>query len=273
MIIIDGKQIASEILEKLKKRPKPEKFMAAILVGDNPASVNFIKQKEKTAKELGVDFRLYNLPADLKNDGLRDEVRKIAVQKTCGGVIVQLPLPEHINKHYILNVVPREKDVDVLGERALGAFYAGRNPVLSPAVGTVDKVCQVSGIKYQDAVFAVVGLGFLIGKPIGVWFMDKAKEVILLDKFSDLSVIKSANVVVLGTGKAGLIKPEMLKSGAGVIDFGYGAENGKISGDFDTSLLSTQNSSLAFYTPTPGGTGPILVAKLFENFYTLNEGK
>jgi len=282
-MIIDGKQIASEIIEELKKRPKPEKFFAAILVGDNPASVNFIKQKEKTAKELGVDFRLYNLSADLKNDGLRDEVRKIAEQKTCGGVIVQLPLPEHINKHYILNVIPREKDVDVLGERALGAFYAGRNPVLPPAVGTVEKILSVvscpaftevsAGKQLSVVKVAVVGLGFLIGKPIGTWLMNKAKEIMLLDKFSDLSVIKNADIVISGTGQAGLIKPEMMKDNAGVIDFGYSVQNGKISGDFDTTLPATNYQLLNFYTPTPGGTGPILVAKLFENFYVLNEEK
>src|SRR3990167_11058082 len=221
MTIIDGKKIAFEIIDELKKLPKLEKFMAAILVGDNPASANFIRQKEKTAKELGVDFRIYNLLANLNNDQLRDEVRKIAEHKTCGGVIVQLPLPEHINKHYILNVIPREKDVDVLGERALGAFYTGRNPVLPPAVGTVEKILQTTHYSLPTTNFAVVGLGFLIGKPIATWLMGKAKEIILLDKFSDLSVIKNADVVILGTGQAGLIKPEMLKDGVGVIDFGY----------------------------------------------------
>lgn len=283
MFIINGKQIASGIIEELKKKPKPEKFMAAVLVGNDEISANFIKQKEKTAEELGIDFRLYNFSAGLNNDELREEVRKIAEHKTCGGVIVQLPLPEQINRHYILNVIPREKDVDVLGERALGAFYAGRNPVLPPAIGTVDAVCQVSGIKYQDVKIAVIGLGFLIGKPIGVWLMDKAKEIMLLDKFSDLSVIKNADIVISGTGKAGLIKPEMLKEGVGVIDFGYSitqinadetqmAADKKvvISGDLDAS---GDLSKLSFYTPTPGGTGPILVAKLFENFYGLNGEK
>lgn len=279
MTIIDGKKIGQEIIEELKKRPKPEKFMAAILVGDNPASANFIKQKEKTAKELGVDYRIYNLSPDLKNDDLRAEVGRIAAQKTCGGVIVQLPLPQHINKHYILNVIPREKDVDVLGERALGAFYTGRNPVSPPAVGVVEKILVSCHLSLVTLNVAVVGLGFLIGKPIAAWLMGKAKDIMLLDKFSDLSVIKNADVVILGTGQAGLIKPEMLKDGAGVIDFGYSITQINadrkmvISGDFDSSSLSTQNPSLAFYTPTPGGTGPILVAKLFENFYELNREK
>ena len=270
MTIINGRKIAQEIIEDLKSRPKPEKFMAAVLIGNDEISANFIKQKEKTAKELGVDFRLYNFTEGLNNDELREEVRKIAEHKTCGGVIVQLPLPEQINKHYILNVIPREKDVDVLGERALGAFYTWRNPVLPPAVGTVEKILSTLDLELSTLSVAVVGLGFLIGKPVSVWLMDKAKEIIHLDKFNDLSVIKNADIVISGVGKAWLIKPEMLKTGASVIDFGYSIQNGKISSDLDAS---GDLSKLSFYTPTPGGTGPILVAKLFENFYTLNGEK
>lgn len=295
MDIVNGKAIAAEILGELKSLPKPEKFLAGVLVGDNPASLNFLKQKEKTAKELGVDFRLYKFPPDLKNDGLRDEVGKIANHKTCGGVIVQLPLPEHLNRHYILNAIPREKDVDVLGERAVGAFCTGRNPVLPPAVGTVEEILkcpaegearqgrQVSGIKLQDVKVAIVGLGLLVGAPIAIWIMDKAKEVYLLHKGSSFETLKIADLVISGAGKAGLITPDMLKPGAGVIDFGCSieekknGENGeevkiKISGDFAPGSL-LDSSSVSFYTPTPGGTGPILVAKLLENFYRLNSEK
>ncbi|MDP3948861.1 MAG: bifunctional 5,10-methylenetetrahydrofolate dehydrogenase/5,10-methenyltetrahydrofolate cyclohydrolase [bacterium] len=290
MTIINGKKIAQEIVENLKLRPKPEKFFAGILIGNDPASESFQKLKQKTAAELGIDYRIYRLSPELGNDGLRKEVGKIAAHRTCGGVIVQLPLPEQINKHYILNVIPREKDVDVLGERALGAFYAGRNPVSPPAVGTVQVIFENCKLKIENCSVAVVGLGFLIGKPVSTWLMGKAKEIMLLDKFSDLSVIKNADVVILGTGQAGLIKPEMLKDGAGVIDFGYSVAQAPpridadptrtnadnkiiIYGDFDTQLPATSYQLLNFYTPTPGGTGPILVAKLFENFYELNSSK
>ena len=267
MKIIDGKKIASEMTGELKKKPKPEKFMAAILVGNDSASENFISQKEKTAKELGIDFRIYRFDKELHNDELRDEVRKIAEHGTCGGVIVQLPLPQQINKHYVLNVVPRERDVDVISERSIGAFYTGRNPIIPPAAGTAEKILAAAEANPESAIIAVVGLGFLVGKPVSMWLMDKAKGLILLDKFSDLSFLKNADVVICGTGQAGLIKPGMLKDGAGVIDFGYSVKDGKISGDLD---VSSDLSKLSFYTPTPGGTGPVLVAKLFENFYSLN---
>lgn len=268
--MIDGRKIADEILARLKSLPKPKKFLAAVLVGSDPASVSFLKQKEKTAKELGVDFRLYEFPATIKNDELRDEVRKIAEHKTCGGVIVQLPLPDHLNRHYILNVIPREKDVDVLGERALGAFYARRNPVLPPAVGAVEIILTTYDLPLTTCRVAVVGRGLLVGKPIATWFMGQVKELIVFGRNGDLSLLKDADLVITGVGKAGLVKPGMLKSGAGIIDFGY--DGGK--GDFDSSQTpDTGHQTPAWHTPTPGGTGPILVAKLFENFYALNTEK
>jgi 5,10-methylene-tetrahydrofolate dehydrogenase/methenyl tetrahydrofolate cyclohydrolase len=277
MAKIDGKELAKKIIENLKSKPKPKKFLAAILVGDNPTSFSFLKQKEKTAKELGVDFRTYQFPKNIKNDELRREINRIANQKPVGGIIVQLPLPEHLNKYYILNPIPREKDVDVLGERALGAFYSGRNPILPPAVETLQEIIENCKLKIENLRVAIVGLGFLVGKPIAVWLMNKCSEIYLLDKGSDFKILKNADLIITGVGQPGLIKPEMLKNNAGIIDFGYSVkeiknEKGKseieIKGDFDPSLIS-HLSSLLFYTPTPGGTGPILVAKIFENFYKL----
>ncbi len=258
---IDGKKIASEILERLKALPKPKRFLAAVLVGDDASSISFLKQKERTAKELGVDFRLNKFSADISKDDLREEVRKIAAHKTCGGVLVQLPLPNKLDAQYVLNAVPREKDVDVLGERALGAFYADRNPVLPPAVGTVEEILKIKTYNLKTSSIAVVGRGLLVGKPIATWLTNKAKELTVFGRNGDLGILKNADLVILGVGHAGLVKSEMLKPGAGVIDFGY--DGGK--GDFDPTGFER-----GWYTPMPGGTGPILVAKLFENFYALN---
>ena len=272
-MVIDGKKIAAEIIKNLKKEPRPEKFVAAILVGENPGSAGFLNQKGKIARELGIDFRLYKFPGDIKRDPLRKEVLKIVSHKTCGGAIVQLHLPDHINNHYVLNVIPREKDLDVLGERALGAFYAERGLVLPPAVGVVQKIMEFMGWSLEEKSVAVVGLGILIGKPIANWLMRKAKTLFLLRRGSDLGILKNADLVVIGVGKAGLIEPGMLREGATVLDFGYDRKDGKIHGDFDASTPINQSTDKLInynYTPTPGGTGPILIAKLFENFYKLN---
>lgn len=267
-MMIDGKQVAGEILEKLKSRPKPEKFLGAVLVGSDPASVSFLKQKQKTAEELGVDFRLYTFREDVTGDDLRREVGRLANQKTCGGLVVQLPLPEGVNQQYVMNPIPREKDVDVLGERALGAFYTGRNPALPPSVGVTEEILARTNFDLEKASVAVIGMGMLVGRPIALWCMRKVRKLTFLHRGDDHEALRGADLVISGAGEAGILKPEVLKEGVAVIDFGCSTADGKLRGDLDASGPGLEK--LRFYTPTPGGTGPILVAKLFENFYTLN---
>ncbi len=274
-----GKEISQGIVERLKAQPTPKKIFAAILVGDDPSSVNFISQKEKLAKQLGVDFRIHRLSAELKNDALRKAVRDIALKKPVGGVIVQLPLPTHVNKHYVLNVVPPEKDVDVLGERALGAFYAGRSRVLPPAVGAVFEISKYLHLEMSALRAAVIGVGFLVGKPVSHYLQDKvAKLSIFTSKSKDLhEKLKEYDIVISGVGKTNLFSADNIQENAVVIDFGWDVVDGKISGDFSVEGHETlrpgsgqaSDKRQGFYTPTPGGTGPILVAKLLENFYTL----
>lgn len=272
MQIIDGKKMAQDILLRLKSQATPQKTLVAFLVGDDSASISFIRQKEKTAKKLGVDFKVYTFSDDISEENLIKEIESISKMDFVGGVIVQLPLPEAINRQSVLNAIPAEKDVDVLSEKAQEVFRAGTNPVLPPSVGTTEAIIHNSKLIIQNSNVAIVGLGFLVGKPISEWLKEKTKELFFLDLGDDLSILKEADLVISGTGQAGLIKAEMLKEGAGVIDFGYGLNSEeKPSGDFDTNSLVNQFSNyLSFYTPTPGGTGPILVAKLLENFYKLN---
>lgn len=268
-MLIDGKRISSEILDGFKKLPTPEKFLAAVLIGDDPASVSFIAQKEKTAKELGVDFRLYKLPADIKTDELRKEIGRLAGVANCGGFIVQLPLPEHVNRRYVLNAIPQEKDVDVLSEKASQAFARGESPVSPPPIAVVEEILKRQKINLQESKVLVIGAGILVGKPIGGWIQGKAKELSVVDENSldYRNELSDADVVVSGVGKAGLFSARELKESALVIDFGTSRDEGKLLGDFDPVGADEKNVS---YTPTPGGTGPILVAKLFENFYLLN---
>lgn len=274
MNVIDGKKIAARILAELKSRPIPEKFLAGIIVGTDPASESFQLLKQKTAQSLGIDYRIYRLAEDLGNDKLRERVRRIAEQGTCGGVVVQLPLPSGVNKQYVLNAIPREKDPDVLSERSLGAFYADRNPILHPAAGAVKAILEEARFALAGKKAVVVGPGFLVGRPVALWLIGRAAEVAVLGPDSDYAPLRDADLVVLGVGRAGVVPAEMLRSGAAVIDFGYSEDKKtgkKLAGDLGGAAEGLGN--LSFYTPTPGGTGPVLVAKLFENFYTLNEAK
>jgi len=268
MIKIDGKEIAKKILEELKAQPTPKNFLAVFVVGENIATESFIKQKERVAKELGVDFRIYRYKEEITQDHLRKEIHKVSEAKRCGGAIIQLPLPEHMNAGYVANAIPPQKDIDLLGERMRGAFYNGRSTILPPSVEVVRAILNNQNLAEENIkTVAVVGQGFLVGKPITHYFLQKVPKVIALDKGDDLSALKEADVVISGAGVSRLIKGNMLKKEAGVIDFGYGTdERGDISGDVDTDSLK----DATFYTPTPGGTGPVLVTMLLKNFFIQN---
>lgn len=269
-MVIDGRNIAEKITERLRLLPKPERFFGAALVGNDPASVNFLKQKEKVAKKLGLEFRLYELPLGITTDELRAEVARLAAPKNCGGFIVQLPLPEKINRHYALNSIPKPKDVDFLSETALGGFYTGRSAAIPPSAGTVEEILKLEHRDLRQLTVVMVGAGFLIGKPVGFWLQNRVAELVVLDNtVKDVQArLKDADIVVSGAGHPGLFSAKHLKEGAVVIDFGFSSgADGKIVGDFDPA--GAEDKSI-HYTKTPGGTGPILVAKLFENFYTLN---
>ena len=268
---IPGKVIAQKLIAELKTRPHPGKILAAVLVGDDTDSQNFLREKEKIGRQLEVRFRRYKLPGDWSPDKLRHEVGHIASQKSVGGLLVQLPLPNKVDPYYVLNAVPREKDVDVLGERALGAYYSGRNRVVPPAVATLEEVLRFVGFDIVGKRVAVVGPGLLIGKPSSLWLLGKVKNLSVIDAGGDASPLEMADLVICGSGAAGFVKPEMLKDGAGVIDFGYGRNSaGKLCGDFAADELTDKDKErLAFYTPTPGGTGPILITELFNNFFKL----
>jgi len=270
-MVIDGKTIAGGILERLKRLPKPAKFFGAVLVGDDPASLNFLKQKEKVAQELGIEFRLYKLPVLSTTDELREEIGRLARPVTCGGFIVQLPLPEKINRHYVLNAIPKEKDVDFLSEAALGAFYTERSTAMPPSAAVVEEILKLERRDLRNLTVVMVGAGFLIGKPVGFWLQNRVAELVVLDsKVKDLHArLRGADMVISGAGQPGLFSAEHLKEGAVVIDFGFSRNAlGKLAGDFDPAGADAKN---VHYTKTPGGTGPVLVAKLFENFYVLNK--
>ncbi len=276
-MIIDGKTIANDIVSQLQALPKSGKFFGAALVGDDPASLNFLKQKERVARELGIEFRLYQLPLSITTDALRAEIGRLAEPKTCGAFIVQLPLPEAINRYYVLNAIPKEKDVDCLSEAALGAFYTERGKIAPPSVATVEEILRREHGDLSDAPGAlrelkavVIGAGFLIGKPVGFWLQNRVAELVVLDASvkNIHDKLGDADIVIAGAGHANLFGTHHLKDGAIVIDFGFNrTADGKSVGDFDPVGADGKN---IHYTKTPGGTGPILVAKLFENFYKLN---
>lgn len=259
MPIIRGALVARSIIESLKNRPRPDKKIMALYVGEDASSLSFLKQKRKVAEELGIPFELLTLPEKSPEGEARAALVKIAADASVGGIILQLPLPSNYDREAFFRIIPPKKDVDNL---------AGHASVLMPSALTVAAIIRETQFDLKEKKAVVVGRGFLIGEPVERWLTGQVGALTVIDRGGDYSALATADLVISGVGKAALIKADRLKSGALVIDFGYDlAPDGKLVGDFDPAGAEER---AILYTPTPGGTGPILVAKLFENFYALN---
>jgi len=270
-MVIDGKQLASEIIEELKKEREPisKKIrLAVVLVGDNPASLSFIKQKEKVAKELDIDFRLYQYPETIKTKELRKKVNDVCRVTYNRGVVVQLPLPDSINSQVVLNAILSLKDPDVLSEKNLGSFYTHRLKVLPPVVGAIKFLLEKYQINPEGKNVLIIGRGQLVGKPVGLWFIhQRATVTVANSQTKNLeNLIKVAEIIVSSAGIPGLIKGEMVKEGSIIFDAAVVSEAGKLKGDCDFDSLKDK---VALITPVPGGLGPLVVAFLFKNLLEL----
>lgn len=262
MEIIDGRKIAEEIKKDLAYKDELDNTIVDIFFKGDPATEKFVERKKKFASEIRVNFRELILDKSISTDELIEEISKVAEDPSIGAIVLQLPLPEGIDKREAILAIPKEKDVD-----DLRGVYDGEELVFAPAVETFKEIIRRQNIDISKLKIVVLGAkGFLVGEPIARYLKDRVRDLILIDKDDDLSLIKEADIIISGVGKAGLFKASELKNGAGVIDFGTSLNgDNKISGD----MLLDKTDHLKFYTPTPGGTGPILVAKLFDNFYKL----
>lgn len=257
-VVIDGRKIAKEILGDLKKRPVSGKWLGSIITCENEASSKFLRQREKIAKKLKISTFVYrrneeNCPT---TEDLSKEIMEICDYPGVGGINVHLPLPPIYNKELVFAAINPLKDINRLN--------SSNNYVLPPSVMALEKILGSLNYDISDKKVVVIGSGFLIGAPIAHYLNGRVGHLMVfrsknnLNGHSESEVLKEADLVITGVGKSGILKSEMLNSNAGVIDFG--------NGDLEIS-----NSDLNFYTPTPGGTGPILTACLFENFYHLTE--
>lgn len=258
MILLDGKKLAEEILDNLAKEIKIRRLklkLAVILVGGDPVSRIFISQKRKACKAVGIGFKLYQFRENGSREILTEEIKKIVSDPENSGVIIQLPLPKKFNAEEFLNLIPEEKDVDVLSEKSFKKFAKGQSVIFPPVVGAVLVLFKNYEVKIDNKNIVVVGGGRLVGRPLAVWLkLQKAKFLALDKNTKDISFYtKKADILIAGTGKKKLIKGDMIKKGAVVVDFG---------GDVDFKSVSKKAS---YITPVPGGVGPMTVACLLEN--------
>ena len=273
MTLLDGKKIAERMLAELKEEiaaMKENLRLAVVVVGQDPVIDNFIAQKKKAGESVGVDVRVYPFPADITTNELRRRIAEIVHEKKNTGVIIQLPLPAHINRQYILNAIPPEKDPDVLSSRAVGNFAVGKSPVMPPVVGAIKILFQEYGIEYQGRKIVVLGAGALVGRPVALWLAGEHATFTLVgsEKHDPKEFLADADIVIAGIGKQKFVTARMIKKGVVLIDAGTSESEGRIAGDIDADSVGDRASHLA---PVPGGVGPLTVAVLFKNLVTLSK--
>lgn len=267
-IILDGKMLRDKIFESLKaKLDKMEQkpTLAVILVGENPASQIYVRNKKKTAEKLGINSLAIEYPSDISEEELLNKIKELNSDEKVTAILVQLPLPAHINKNRIIDAILPQKDVDGLTPYNLGKLFSGEEPFVYPCTPKgILLLLDEYNIKLEGKNIVVVGRSNLVGKPVAQMLLKRNATVTMCHSHTqNLSEItKTADIIVSAVGKK-VIGEKMLKSDCVVIDVGiFRDENGKISGDVDFENVS---KTAAYISPVPGGVGPMTIASLMLN--------
>lgn len=267
--IIDGKKNALEIRESLKQKiealgicPK----LAVVLAGDDEASKIYVRNKQKAACEVGIETALYTFDEKVSEQTLLELVDTLNNDAHINGILVQLPLPAHIDSQKILNRINPKKDVDGFHPFNIGLLQNGdTSGTIAATPKGVLKLLKTTGVDLKGKNALVIGRSNIVGKPVALLLLNEDCTVTIAhSKTKDLkSLCQNADIVVSATGCAKLVKADWIKSGAVVIDVGICRDdNGKLCGDIDFD----EASKIASYiTPVPGGVGPMTIAMLLEN--------
>lgn len=266
MTIVDGKKIASEILQRLASsvaRMPRKPHLAVVLVGSDRASQTYVRNKQLAAESCGIKFSLYKFSEDTSQELLIENIRSIQ-NPDLDGIIIQLPLPKKFDKKKVLNALDPSIDVDCLSWVSLGKLVTNEHNLVPPSPAAILEILKYYKVPLRGKHIVLVGQGDLIGKPLTnilihlpITLTTCNKETKNLAKFT-----KDADIVITGAGKHNLIRGKMVKKGSVIIDAGVSFRGGKMSGDINfKEVLKIAN----LVTPTPGGVGPITVAKLLEN--------
>lgn len=270
--IIDGKAIAKEIRDslkdqvvqltvKLKRKPK----LSVILVGDDPGSQVYVRNKEKACEEIGIEGQTHRLSAQTSEKQLLDLIHLLNRDKNEDAVLVQLPLPKHLDAIKILNQIDPEKDADGLHPLNMGKLLRGEKPLFLPCTpnGIMEMISRAN-INIQGKEAVVVGRSNIVGKPIAIMLLEKnATVTICHSKTKDLKeVCRRADILIAAVGSPELIKGDFIKKGAVVIDVGMNRIDAKLLGDVD---FNAAKENAAYITPVPGGVGPMTIAMLLKN--------
>ena len=272
--IIDGKKISAEVKEEARQRVLAlnEKGisvgLAVVLVGDNPASKVYVNNKKKACEATGIKSFEYLLPEDTKREELLALIEKLNADDEVDGILVQLPLPRHLDEKEVINAISPSKDVDAFHPINVGKIMIGDYTFAPCTPAGIMELIERSGIEVEGKNCVVIGRSNIVGKPMSMLLLHKnATVTICHSRTKNLSeVTSSADILVAAVGKAKFVTADMVRDGAVVIDVGINRlQNGKLCGDVDFDAVAPKCS---YITPVPGGVGPMTIAMLMQNTLT-----
>ena len=269
--IIDGKLVASvcrqsikEEIAEYKARTGKEVGLAVVLVGDDPASAIYVRNKIKACEEVGVKSYAYKYDADMSEEDLVALVEKLNADDNVHGILVQLPLPKHINEERIVALVSEKKDVDGFSEVSIGRLVQGKPCFRSCTPAGVMKLLEYYNIDVAGKNAVVIGRSNNVGKPMAMMLLEKNATVTICHSRTKniAEITKQADILVSAVGRAHFVTADMVKEGAVVIDIGMNKLDGKTVGDVDFAAVEPKAS---YITPVPGGVGPMTITMLMAN--------
>lgn len=268
--IIDGKSIAKELRESLAPRVAALKEqgitpgLTVIVVGDDPASAIYVRNKERACVKLGMNSQVLCFPAETTQEEILNTVRLLNQDDSVHGILVQLPLPRHIDEQAVLRAIDPDKDVDGFHAMNAGRLMNGEPGFVACTPKGVMRLLEVSGVELDGKNAVVVGRSNIVGKPMALLLLQKNCTVTIAHSHTkDLAAVtRSADILVVAVGRAGFITGDMIKPGAAVMDVGINRVDGKVVGDVDFESAKEVASCI---TPVPGGVGAMTIAMLMEN--------
>lgn len=272
--IINGKEVAAARRAEVAQRVQTLKeqgitvTLAVILVGDDPASQIYVRNKEKACAEVGIVSRKYLLPATTAQEELLSLVQELNEDCAVNGILVQMPLPQGLDKQAVIEAIAPEKDVDAFHPVNVGHIMIGDYRFLPCTPAGVMELLRSAGISANGKSCVVIGRSNIVGKPMAMLLMhDNGTVTVCHTKTKDLAAVcREADILVASVGKAGLVTADMVKEGAVVIDVGMNRdENGKLCGDV---VFDEVEPKASYITPVPGGVGPMTIAMLMKNTLT-----
>ena len=269
--IINGKRISQEIKDELRKKVADLKMqgitftLAVIQVGNDPASSVYVGNKKKACEYIGIESLSYELPQETTEEELLKLVRELNENSAVGGILVQLPLPEHIDEDKVLMTIAPEKDVDGFHPTNVGNLSIGRPGFVSCTPAGVIQLLKRSGIEIEGKDCVVLGRSNIVGKPMAMLLLrENGTVTVCHSRTKNLKEItKRADILVVAIGKPKFVDASYVKEGAVVIDVGiHRNENNKLCGDVDFDSVAPHTLAI---TPVPGGVGPMTIAMLMSN--------